>query len=139
LQARIAVTRHGEGGNDQRQNGREATDRETGEKGKGEAAHGRKGEDSQGEAIGALEEQGADQGGDQEKGERSPRDSAQNEGIGLIGYRPTLLEDHRHVVEVGEVRLEERLVDPVLSGVEDVIDAHLRGGDPAQGYRMFGI
>src|ERR1700674_2593110 len=51
----------------------------------------------------------------------------------------TLLKDHRHVVEVGEVRLEERLVDPVLSGVEDVVDPDLGGGDSAQGHGMFGV
>ena len=45
LKTRIAIARHGEGGHDQRQNGREATDRETREKGKGEAAHRRNGED----------------------------------------------------------------------------------------------
>src|SRR3989442_4403534 len=50
----------------------------------------------------------------------------------------TLLEDHRHVVEVGEVGLEKRLADPVLTRVEDVVDAHVGGGDPAQRHRMLG-
>ena len=66
LKTRIAVTRHGERRNDQRQYGCKATDRETGEKGKGEAAHGRKGEDRQGEAIGALDEEDAGEGAGQE-------------------------------------------------------------------------
>ena len=141
LKTPIAIPRYREGGDHQRQEGRKTTDRETSEKGKGEAAHRRKGEDRQGEAIGALEEEGTEQRADQEQGERSPGDGAKQEGIGLDGlvYRPTLLEDHRHVVEVGEVRLEERLVDPVLTGVEDVVDAHLGGGDSAQGHGMFGI
>src|SRR5207247_6635538 len=50
----------------------------------------------------------------------------------------TLLEDHRHVVEVGEVGLEERPAYPVLTRVQDVIDADLGGGDPAEGHRMLG-
>ena len=141
LKTPIAIPRNGEGGDHQWQDGRKATDRETSEKGKSEAAHGRKGEERQGQPIGALEEEGAEPRADQEKGERSPGDGAQKEGIGLYGlaYRPTLLEDDRHIVEVGEVRLEEGLVDPVLTGVEDVVDAHLGGGDSAQGHGMFGV
>ena len=141
LKAPIAITRNGEGGDHQRQHGRKATDRETCDKGKSEAAHGRQGEDRQGQPIGAFEEEGAEQRADQEQGERSPGDGAQQECIGRDGlvYRPTLLEDHRHIVEVGEVRLEERLVDPVLTGVEDVINPDLGGGDSTQGHGMFGI
>src|SRR6266704_3496682 len=45
----------------------------------------------------------------------SPRPSTE-------GY---LLEDDGHVVEVGEVRLEEGLAHPVLTRVQDVIDADL--------------
>src|SRR5438874_242871 len=44
-----------------------------------------------------------------------------------------LAEDHGHVVEVGKVGFEERLADPVLAGVENVVDAHLGGGHAAQG------
>jgi hypothetical protein len=102
LKSGIAVTRDGEGRNDQRQYGCEATDRETGEKGKRKATYGRKGEDRQGEAIGALEEEDAGEGAGEEEGERSPGDNAQNEGIGRrdLAYRPTLLQDHR-VFEFG--------------------------------------
>ena len=82
LKPPIAIPRHREGGDDQRQNGREATDREAREKRKGEAANGRHSEDRQGGAIGPLEEQGADQRADEEKGERPSGDGAQNEGIG---------------------------------------------------------
>src|SRR5438105_2103252 len=59
----------------------------------------------------------------------------------IVALRKTVrsAEDHGHVVEVGEVGFEERLADPVLAGVENVVDADLGGGDAGQGYRVLGI
>src|SRR5438445_12670479 len=46
-------------------------------------------------------------------------------------------EDDGHIVEIGEVGLEEGLADPVLTGVQHVVDPDLGGGDAAQRYGVF--
>src|SRR5439155_25811637 len=53
--------------------------------------------------------------------------------------RPGSAEDDGHVVEVGKVGFEERLADPVLAGVENIVDADLGGGDARERYRVLGV
>src|SRR5438094_7627347 len=74
-------------------------------------------------------------------------------GVGVVARRVAVLtacivalpsrvesaEDHGHVVEIGKVGFEERLADPVLAGVENIVDTNLGGGDARECYRVLGV